>query len=513
MSKTSEKMQKIIMANPKRAVWFMTSMNPKFWEKRGERMALDVFNNASLKSPAYKKFLKREKINPKEIQTIEDFFKMVPLTSKKNYLSKYSLNDLTNGKIKESFGLCFTSGTTNMPVSMLYSKETLPSIIQGVIAYFHYLWDVSSPSVYTLYINGLALGPWLASFLSNFVLAREAEKYNFTLTTTGANPDMMLESLERIGTKYNQIVVCGYPSVLKTFLEKGDQKKIKWEKFNIKIISAGEPLSKNLKKNILDKIDPQRKNPWCILDFFATTDASVLGFGTPLAIAIEEILDKNQDLCLKIFGQKEISNLFQYNQASAYIEEGDGNIAITKPGAIPLIRYQVGDLCKVVSFPKMIKDFNEAGYNLANLLQKMGWHKGYFSWPFFSYLGRADDMVIIYAGANIYAKNLFFLLEKDQHEKEIRHFKISAQPDKNNNTRLIVYLELKSGLNFSAIEIQKIEKKYLNLIHKKLLETNIDYKDAHRLNSKLTMPIVKVFHHGNGPFKESHAKPKSEFLI
>lgn len=513
MAKISEIMQNFIMSNPNRAIWFMKTMKANFWEKKGRKMALEVFQEAAEKVPAYKDFLEKQGIDPSTIKTLEDFQEKIPVMTKENYFSQYPFADLSQGEIKkDSFGICFTSGTTGSPAAMLTSKKSLSIVINGVMSFFHYLWEIRSPSKYTLYISGFALGPWLASFLSNFVLAKEAERHNFTLTTPGSDPIMIAEILERIGNNYDQIIISGYPTVLKAFLDEGDKRKINWEEFDIKILSAGEPLPRNLKEYILNKIDPQRKNPWRILDFFATTDASVLGFGTPLATVIHQILNENEEFCSDIFELKKIPSLFQYNPTAVFVEEIEDNLAVTKLGVIPLIRYQIGDLGKAISFSKMMELLEKKDYDIKNLLEKADWQKGYFQWPFFAYLGRADDMVIIYSGAKVYARNLFNLLERPE-TKDIRNFKLTTETDANYNVRLFVYLELKPDLRFLSEDLINMEEKYLKFTHEELLKTNIDYKDAYRLNSQLTIPIIKIFPCGQGPFEKDKFKPKPKMVI
>jgi len=513
MPKIGDLMQKFIMSSPKRAIWFMTTMPASFWEKKSQKMALQTFHEAAKKVPAYQDFLKKHNVNPDEIKTLKDFQEKVPIMAKNNYLSQYSLEQLSQGEIKkESFGMCFTSGTTGKPASMLISKKSLPQVIYGVMGFFHHLWEIRSSCNYTLCINGFALGPWLASFLSNFVLGKEAEQYNFTLITVGSDPKRMTEILEEIGDNYDQVLIMGYSSILKQFFEEAERNRINLKKYNIRILSSGEPLPKNFKKYILDQIGDSEKDFWKILDFFATTDASVLGFGTPLATVLHQIINTNKRICSEIFNLNEIENLFQYNPASIFLEEKENKILVTKPGIIPLIRYQIGDLGKVISFEKMKEVLEKEGYNIDDLLKKADWQKGYFKWPFFTYLGRADNMLKIYSGAKVYAENLLGILEKPE-AKEIRSFKLTTENDENLNTRLIVYLELKPGLAPSTQELDRLTKKYQKIIHEELFKNNLEYQDAYRLNSEVVLPIVRIFTYGKGIFERDKSKPKTKLLI
>jgi len=514
MAKISEIMQNFIMSSPKRAIWFMKTMKAGFWEKKGQKMALEVFHQATEKVPAYQDFLKKQGVDPSAIKTLEDFQEKVPLMTKKNYLSQYSLAELSQEEIKkETFGMCFTSGTTSVPLGMLIYKKSFPLALRGFINYLHYLWDIYSPSKSILFMNGLALGPWLAGFFVNLIVAKEVEKHNFTLVTPGSDPTMMVEILEKIGRNYEEIIIICYSSVLRAFFEEGEKRKINWKEFNIKILTGGEVFPSTFRETFFSKIDPSlKKNPWRIVEIFATSDASILGYETPLTILIKELLNKRKELCLKIFDKEKIENLFQYNSLSVFLEEKGEKVCVTKPGVIPLIRYQIGDLGKMISFETMKEILAKEGYNIDDLLKKASWQKGYFKWPFFAFLGRGDDMIAIYSGAKIYSQNLFSLLEKPE-AKEIKSFKISTQVDENQNKRFVVYLELKSDLKFSQEESIKSEQKYQKLIHEQLLKTNIDYKDAYRLNPKIVLPIVKIFPFSGGLFKEDKNRQKPKLVI
>ncbi len=74
------------------------------WIKRGEKMALDLFQQMSKRVPAYKDWLQKNKIDPQKIKTISDF-KQVPTIDKKNYLQNYSPQELSwDGIFKKNNG-------------------------------------------------------------------------------------------------------------------------------------------------------------------------------------------------------------------------------------------------------------------------------------------------------------------------------------------------------------------------------------------------------------------------
>src|SRR5260221_13819187 len=92
MSAISKVMQKITMSSPSRAKWFMTSMKPGFFIKKGRSSAIEVYKFSVKKVKAYNEFLKANNIEPTSISNFADFEKL-PFTDKTNYISKYPLDE------------------------------------------------------------------------------------------------------------------------------------------------------------------------------------------------------------------------------------------------------------------------------------------------------------------------------------------------------------------------------------------------------------------------------------
>ena len=83
--------QKII--DMRASLKFLEKKNSDFWFVEQKSEPIMLFHKAAENVPAYKDFLKQNKINPDKIKTWEDFQK-VPIGTKSNYLRKYSLEKL-----------------------------------------------------------------------------------------------------------------------------------------------------------------------------------------------------------------------------------------------------------------------------------------------------------------------------------------------------------------------------------------------------------------------------------
>ncbi|MDA1317155.1 MAG: hypothetical protein O3B87_03980 [bacterium] len=86
-----------------------------YWQQLQKKNSLALFYEAAVRVPAYKDFLKKNKINYKLIKSWEDFLSL-PTINKKNYINKYPLKDLCwDGSISKPMILTATSGSTGEP--------------------------------------------------------------------------------------------------------------------------------------------------------------------------------------------------------------------------------------------------------------------------------------------------------------------------------------------------------------------------------------------------------------
>ncbi|MGB9743241.1 MAG: phenylacetate--CoA ligase family protein [Minisyncoccales bacterium] len=491
----------------------MTTMPASFWEKKGEKMALRTFHEAAEKVPAYKDFLKKHNVDPKTIQNLKDFQEKVPISSKKNFLHKYSLADLTGKEFDKVFGICFSSGSTGIPTPFLYRRKIFFSAFQGWLSWLDYMWDICSPSNNTLFINTTPLGVWSFGYTINLLMGRVLGKYNITYVTTGCDSQMVLKILKEVGENYSQVIISTIPSFLRKILDEGDEQGIKWEKLNLKLQLGGEYLSEDFQEYILSKIDPERKEGWRIFNLLAAGDTGLIGFTPLLPMIIQKIAKKDEKFRSILLDQKSPFSLFQYNPLSIFLEEKEDNLLVTATASlVPIIRYKIGDSAKIVSFSEMEKKLKSCGYTIPALLEKEGWQKGYFKWPFLIFLGRSDDMITIFSGAKISPQNLSPLLNMPE-AKEIKSFKLTTQTNKNLEVKLVVYLELKPNLKPTPQEKADLERKYQNLVHQCLLKTNIDYQDAYRISPDRVLPQVKIFLSGQGLFQDDISRPKPKMVI
>ena len=146
--------------NPREDLENFSKVPTEAWLKIGEQKALENFHLVSKAVPAYRDFLKKNKVSPEKIKTIDDF-KQLPLTTKDNYFKKYPLNMLVmGGSLSGATTIHSSSGSTGK--SFYFPKSPIQDIntYKGVELLYVYYFDIDK--INTLLINCFGMGPWPA---------------------------------------------------------------------------------------------------------------------------------------------------------------------------------------------------------------------------------------------------------------------------------------------------------------------------------------------------------------
>lgn len=501
MSKIGDLMQKIVFSKTNWAMWFLSHMKSGFWEKKGRQKALTTFHETAKKVKAYREFLKEWEVNPEEIETFSDFQKL-PLTDKENYIRKFQIDELClGGRIEEMYTISTSSGSSGIPSfwpRFPRQDQRLPKYWE---TFYLLNWDIDRKS--TLFVVTMALGNWIAGELVSTItkIITLSGKYPMTVATPGSDVKQIITVIKGTASFYDQVIMVAYPSLIKSILETGEKEGIDWKKINLKLWIGGEGYSQSWENYILGKIGGD-ESLTTLIGVYGTADVGGIGFGSPFCNLILKLVKEDKKLSKSIFGiESTLPSLVQYNPLSYFIEEIKNELVVTYFGGIPLIRYNLYDKGGIISYDKMLEILETHGYNALKLLEKKGYYKEkIWQWPFVYTFGRKENAISI-IGANVYSDNIEAALHTKETE-EINSFKLSVQTDKQGNTLFYILVELKNGIDISQEVKENLERKYHNIFLKKLLEINLDFKDAYEKSAQITDPIIKVYQFSSGPFTE-----------
>ncbi len=490
--------QSLILKNRKLAMWFMSSRKANFWEKMAEKRVLKNFQEVVHRVPAYKKFLKENNINSEDIKTIKDF-KSLPIIDKRNYLQRYPIEDLClDGKLSDKYLIDCSSGYSGTSLFWPRTREEdkdYPSYMKLAYEQFYKIHEKS-----TLMIITLALGTWVGGEKISWATREIAirGKNPFTVITPGLNIKEIIEIVKYFQTKYEQIILVGYPPFIKTIIDEGEIQGIDWKKINLKIGLGGEGYSEDWREYIRKKIGLPENDFMGIAGGYGAADLGMsVGREYPISVLIRKFANQNRKLANDLFGEENIPSLCQYNPSSFYIEEKNNELIFSCLPGIPVIRYNIHDRGGVIPFDKAMEILRSYNLNPFKLLEGKGYTKrDIWQLPFFYIFGRSDGTVNLY-GVNVYIENIKTALEQSSLARtNTGNFRMEAVFDKEFNQSLIIHIELISDTDVTP----DLEIEYKKYIVQALERTNKEYSKLHHELGNKVLPEVKLYNYQQDEF-------------
>lgn len=408
--------------------------------------ALALFHDVAAHVPAYKDFLARHAINPEEYQTAEDFQRLPQLT-KQNYLQHYSLADLCRyGQLQTCDIIAVSSGSTGKPTFWPRFFADEMQITARFEQVFHDSFYADTKP--TLAVICFTLGTWVGGmFTTNCCRYLASKGYSITVITPGNNKEEIFRVVQELGTAFEQVVLLGYPPFLKDVIDTGIARGIEWQRYQIKLVMAGEVFSEEWRTLVGERVGSQN---FCY-DFatlYGTADAGVLGNETPLSICIRRFLANHPEAARELFGESRLPTLVQYDPISRFFEVINGSLLFSGDNGIPLIRYNILDTGGVITYDVMLQFLAKWGFDPITQLQKNG-GRGIHSLPFVYVFGRSN-FTVSYFGANIYPENVTVGLEQPVIQEWVTgKFVLQVQEDADKNRFLSIVVELAPGIKDS----------------------------------------------------------------
>lgn len=501
----------------KRRSWatrFMSSMKASFWEKQGEKKALQRFRLISKRVPAYRKLLEARGVRPDEIRTIQDFARL-PILDKKNYLQQYPLEDLSlDGNLADKYLIDRSSGYSG--ASFFWPRLKTEDVDYPVYMNLAYEQFYQTDRRSTLMIITLALGTWVGGEKISWATREIAlsGKHAFTVITPGTEIDEVLEIVQFFKKKYDQIVIVGYPPFIKNVIDEGERRGVDWKTFSVKIGLGGEGYSEDWREYVRDKIGMNKKDLMGIAGGYGAADLGMsVGREYPISVLIRKLANQDKALAKELFGEESIPSFCQYNPAAFYIEAVQNDLVFSCLAGIPLVRYNIHDRGGVIPFTRAIGIVKSHGFDPVKLLLEHGYTtRDIWRLPFFYVYGRSDGTAII-DGTNVYPDNINSALCSDE-GRIIHSYQMEVKQDDKFNEHLYVYLELQSNIPLpKEEEYQTLVTKLHKQILQSLRKANTDYSNAYSNNPGTCEPRVELYEYGQGPFRDSGKSIKQRYLV
>ena len=440
-----------------------------FWSRERERVPLELFQRAAHRVPAYKDFLKHNKIVPDKIKTFKDF-QLVPPVTKKNYLKQYPIEKLCwDGSLKKPLVWTSTSGSTGEP---FYFPRGERLDWQASLIHETFLVNGSSAEGPTLVIVAFGMGVWIGGLITYeaFEMASREAGYEVSILTTGINKVEIMKALKKLSPNFKQTILVGYPPFVKDIVDEAGGNGINIKKLNLRFIFAAEPFTEKFRDYIVKKA--RVKSPYLdTMNIYGTADLGAMAGETPLTILLRRLAAKNKKLFEAFFSSiNKTPTLAQYNPMFVNFEAVDGDLLITGESEIPLVRYSIGDHGGVFSFGEAVAKLKKFKINSKRAIHQAGIDGKTSELPFVYVYERSDFSTNFY-GIQIYPEMVRDASIDAYFSKFFTsRFTMLTKFDENQDQYLEINLELRKGAKSHPYLKRRVLKKIISTLREKSSE-------------------------------------------
>ena len=475
-----------------------------YWIKRGEQRALLLFHQMAQRVPAYKDFLRKHKINPDKIKSIQDFSSL-PTVDKNNYLRAYPREMLCwDGQFKEkSWVISTTSGSTGEPYYFPRTDEQDWQYALTAELYLRTNFEIHKKS--TLYINGFAMGAWIGGLFTYQAIKYVAQSGNYKLSiiNPGIFKKEIIKALKNVGHDFDQVIIGGYPPLIKNVIDEGIREGLEWKSFSLGFIFSAEGFSENFRDYIIKKTG--LKNVYTsILNHYGTVDLGTMAHETPLSILARRLALKKTKIYHKLFPENKLPTLCQFIPEMFYFEENNSQLFCSAFSGIPLVRYDLKDQGGIYSLHSVLNIFKNEGIDLYVEAKNVDIDDSITNLPFVYVYERSDFIVKLY-GANIYPETIRKALEDQDLQNYITgKFTLVIKNDVKQNQYLEINIELQPGITKEP----NLEKKLGQLVVSQLLKDNSEYRSNYSEVPRRQIPKIVLWDYESPQYFSSSGKQK-----
>lgn len=459
----------------------------RLWEKRGERHALALFRAMAERVPAYKDLLKRNRIRPGSIESIEDF-RQLPLLDKDNYLRAYPLKDLCwDGEFSErTWTICTTSGSTGEP---FYFPHNIAQDAQyAFLAELYLRANFQIHKRRTLYINGFPMGAWIGGVFTYKAVTMVAEKgqYPLSIINPGINKTEIIKAIQKLGREFDQVIIGSYGPFLKDTLDDGMRAGIDWKKYNLGFVFSAEGFSEHFRDHVLG-VAGKGGDLTATLNHYGTVDLGTMSYETPLAILARRRALELPALYQTLFDDSiRLPTLTQFFPNLFYFEEVERTLVCSSPAGLPLVRYDLKDIGGVYYYDQVIAAFKDADVDLEEECVAQGIASSRWNLPFV-YVYERNDFSVSFHAFQIYPATIRRALEHPSLSRKITgKFSMRVEYDRSHNQRFEIHLECKRGV----LHTDSLKEQVLKRVVERLLMESSEYRETYRMKTKYVLPRI-----------------------
>lgn len=328
--------------------------NPETLLEAGRKWLLPAFRRAARLSPAYRTLLVEAGVDPASIRTVDDFVARCPLLDKANTFRRFPLRELIceDISIADLASILTSSGQGGNGFGFgLSTWRQQRGAARLIDIGLDMAFDVGTKR--TLLVNCLPMG---VTFQSDLVC----------MANVSVREDMACAIIDRAGSLFEQIVLCGDPLFLKKLCDYSEEIGLDWKRFRVHVIVGEETFPETFRDYLAGvmNIDPDDPSSGLI--------GSSMGVGE-LGLNLFQETRETVALRRACFRDPKLSEFFTgcdpavsptptfmvFNPLRTFVEiinpdeYGVGDLVVTvmdEKAPIPLMRYLTGDRARFVGW-------------------------------------------------------------------------------------------------------------------------------------------------------------------
>ncbi|MEV0899993.1 phenylacetate--CoA ligase family protein [Actinoplanes sp. NPDC049802] len=394
-------------------------------------MVLELFRDAAGDVPAYRRFLAEQGVDPSAVSDPGQ----IPLMTKDGYHLRFPLPErCRGGRLEAAAMVALSSGSSGRATVWPRSERDEKPVIARFAQVFRDGFGADRRS--TLAVVCFALGNWVGGMYTVAACRNlSAAGFPVTVAAPGNDIDEILRVVGEVGGHFEQVVLLGYPPFVKNVIDAGVARGVDWPAYDVKLVLAGEVFSEQWRDLVAARAgigDPVSG----VASLYGTADAGVLGNETPLSVRVRRFLADRPEVATRLFGDSRLPTLVQYDPAARFFESaGDGTLAFSADGMVPLVRYHIADEGGLLPYPEMVALCREHGFDPGDGPDL----------PFVYVFGRSLFTVSFF-GANVYPENVTVGLERPGvSDWTTGRFVLRTVEDADHDRHLSVVVELATG--------------------------------------------------------------------
>jgi phenylacetate-CoA ligase len=331
---------------------------------------LTAFRRAASSVPAYRQLLDEHGVEPCAVVDRRTFAALCPVLTKANTFDRFAIDQLcAEGAIHDLAGVLTSSGHGGRFSFGLSTRQQHAESASMIDDALDHAFNVRSRR--TLVINCLPMG---------VVFSSEAT----TVATTSVREDMATALLTTFGSHYEQVLIVSDPLFLRRLIDYGDEKGVQWGDYRLGVVLGEEIFGEHFRTYVAGRLglDLDRPEAGYIMSSFGVGELGLhLCYETPATIAVRRAALQDPELARDLFGECDVLPMvLAYDERRTLIESldidqaGYGRMTISMLDSslpIPLLRYQTGDMVRLLDPSRVIIELFRRGVRVRGPLPPM----------------------------------------------------------------------------------------------------------------------------------------------